>query len=550
MADDDEAGSSWSDIPGRGFARPPAGGGFERPPAPGGEPSPYVPPPAFEPPAPPRRRSSLAVVAIAVGVLATLGGAVFAATQLMGDEGTPEEAVERLFDAVADEDVLGILEALPPSERDPLKDSVDDIVDEAKRLELLSGDVDLRKVSGLDFTVEGLRLSTAALADNFSTVTIEAGTFRTATDPARLPLGDFVKDIAGDALREAEPTTDEDPADGDGRIVAVKEDGKWYVSLWYSLAESGRRDSGAPVPDFGNGVKANGAESPEAAVEELLRAGSRLELRRLIELLPPDEARALHDYAPLFLSDAENQIAEMRQFFDIDVPELEVEADTDGDHSVVKVRKLAFEGTFGEEGEQFRVSYRDGCATMSGGGEEQRVCPGDFGAGAQFLQQFGFGFGGPQPPEFDVPNPDVGVVAVRRDGRWYVSPTRTLLEGMVGVMKVFDRPKLDEIRRYFEQLSGGFGRSFEDEGSYSSGEEEGPAGGPGAQLRECMIANRTLRTAEEAYFAQNGRYADEPTLVEAGFLSEESDLYDVSLSPDAMAFSLAPTGPACGDLGN
>ena len=44
----------------------------------------------------------------------------------------------------------------------------------------------------------------------------------------------------------------------------------------------------------------------------------------------------------------------------------------------------------------------------------------------------------------------------------------------------------------------------------------------------CKIDERTIRTAEEAYFAQEGLYADLPTLKTQGFLSDDSQWHSVT----------------------
>jgi hypothetical protein len=46
---------------------------------------------------------------------------------------------------------------------------------------------------------------------------------------------------------------------------------------------------------------------------------------------------------------------------------------------------------------------------------------------------------------------------------------------------------------------------------------------------ECTIESSTLRIAEEAYYTRFAHFTDERGLVDAGFLAEESDLYDVVL---------------------
>src|SRR5262245_16815944 len=65
----------------------------------------------------PRRRPA-AVAGIVIGIVALLGGAMFAATSLTSGGGgaSPEAAARQLFRAVGDGDALGVLDSLPPGE--------------------------------------------------------------------------------------------------------------------------------------------------------------------------------------------------------------------------------------------------------------------------------------------------------------------------------------------------------------------------------------------------------------------------------------------------
>ena len=439
MPDNDDDLEAWPFAPPEGAPARPSG-----PPAAGypGQGDPVAPVYA---PETPRRRSPRALLGLLVGVVAIVGGAAFAVTQLAGDEGSPEGAVEKLFDAIAEEDLLGVLEALPPSERDALRQPLQDLAGELKRLEILSGDLDLNNLSGLDASFEDLRFESEPLAENLATVKIVGGTSRLTTNPAELPLGDFVRDQAGESLSSARPTTETGDVASDDSAVTVKEDGRWYVSLWYSVAEAARKSAGAALPDFSQRVVADGGDSPQAAVEALIRGAVTLDLRRLIALLPPDEARALHDYAPLFLDEAEQAVAEIRQLFQVDITALELAATEDGDRALVQIRKLEFDARLANG--EFAVSYRDGCATLSGpGGEQERLCGED-------LQKGGVpGLLGPltggDVPHLDVEQPDLGFVTVRRDGEWYLSPTRTVIDNVTAFLKVLERDDLDQLAEF------------------------------------------------------------------------------------------------------
>lgn len=410
------------------------------------------PPDYPQPPQPPARRSRPAVLALAVGIVAVLAGAAFAASQLAGRSTSPEDAVEKLFRAAADEDVLGVLEALPPSERDVLKGPLQDIVGELKRLDILSGAADLGNLAGVDVRIDDLELSSQPIRDGLAEVRIDRGTLTSSADPTKLPLGGFVRDLGGDDLSQARPSGPEEQdlrSDGPTEVlVTVKEDGNWYFSVWYTLAELTRRESDAPLPDPARRVNANGADSAEGAVDAFLRATVKLDLRRMMELLPPDEARALHDYAPLFLDEAQQAGADFRQSVEVDITQLDLRtAAQGGDRAMVQIEKLAFDGLVREE--NLRITYRDGCATLApitGRGRSERFCPGDFGEGAPEL--FGQFFPGGPIPDLDVEQPALGIATVRRDGKWYVSPVRTVLDNVIATLKVLDRADLDAIREF------------------------------------------------------------------------------------------------------
>lgn len=129
----------------------------------GGEPPTAPPPPP--PPAAPGTvdlRSETAVrsgggiagrvVAGVVGAVLLVGGVAFAATQLGNDGGAgdPEAAVRAMFDAIADEDVLGLLATLEPGERDAISAPVEQLFEELERLEVLDDSFDLAGIDGID----------------------------------------------------------------------------------------------------------------------------------------------------------------------------------------------------------------------------------------------------------------------------------------------------------------------------------------------------------------------------------------------------------------
>ena len=379
------------------------------------------------------------IVALWFSVLALLAGGVFGAVYLAGEgAGTPEEAVQQMFDAIADEDALGVLESLAPSERGPYRDNLPKLVDELKRLGILGDDASLTSIKGVDVSFSDLRFTSKPLGTGVSTVTVAGGTARYRVVPRELPLGEFVTDIIGEEL-PAEPQTGSDPVTTDDpdseRIVTVEEDGRWYVSMHYSIAESFRMEGSAPVPKFGEGLQAKGESTPEKAVETLMRAGLALDVQRVIELLPPDEGKALRDYAPLFIDDAKQAAGESG--FKASITSLDLVAKRDGGHAVVEMKRFAV--AFEMEDFSGTVAYDGKCVTVAGPDippDEGRICPEDQEAPAAIT-------------DLAARMPANGFVVVEHDGQWFVSPTRTLLEGVVSVFKTLQRSDLDALSDFF-----------------------------------------------------------------------------------------------------
>lgn len=408
----------------------------------GGPPSPSVP-----------SRRPLAYLAVVLGLIAMAGGAIFFARSVRPSAGTktPEAAVQRMFDALSNEDLLGVVESLTPAERTLLSGRTQTIVRELGRLGILAEDLDLGDIGGIDLEFTGLQFKSETLAPGLSAVEITAGKATYRIDPASTPLGSFVRQLLPRGSSKVISGSD-DVSGPDAFFVAVQDGDSWYVSMAYSIAEQARHEAGLPAPAFGAGVPGRGAATPEAAVEAFLRAAATVDARRMIELTPPDEMAALHDYAPLFLPDLEKEGAAARSHFRFSIRTLDLSSRTSGDESVVKIDKLAFR--LSVPGEGISVDYDGRCATIKG-----------------FEDFFGFGdrpICGEALSKQAMPGlalkPDIGIVAVREGGVWYVSPSRTVLDAIIAVLKAMEPSYLEMLKQFFGTfgMGGGFGGgSFE-----------------------------------------------------------------------------------------
>jgi hypothetical protein len=410
-------------------------------------------------PAPPRRGLRALLGALAAVVL--VGGTVVAVGAL-GADGTassPEAPVRALFDHAASGDVEGMLDQLLPGEREALARPLTDLVAQLERLGVL-GDVDLDNLKGYSLQVSGLDLDAQTRRDDLAFVRVTGGTATWSFAPSDLPLGSLLPSVLGAQPSASSPSrgsTDLGGGGPDAGLVTVKRDGRWYVSIGYTIAEQARASSGRSIDDLGQRVTATGADSPEDAVRQLLEHGAELDLRGVLGLLPPGEMGALQEYAGLFLPEVEQAIAAEPDRPTITIDSLELASDVDGDVATVTVEKLT--GTATVPGGGSYALDADGCVTIrEPGAAPQRTCVDDLP-----MQELGPSLGGLEL----AGGTDTAVRTVKVDGRWYVSPVRTMLDGLVASLRSVQPGDLSSLVQTLQGLAGGLGSAGSGSGSGS-----------------------------------------------------------------------------------
>lgn len=420
-------------------------------------------------PAPSRRGRRVAAAAVAVFALAAGALGISTLTATDGAD-TPEAAVEAFFGAMADEDLLAVAESLDPHERDVLIPALERTRDDARRLDVAADDIDLNDLSGLDVTVEGLALETEDLQDGWAAVDVTDGTLTASAEWRDIPVGEMVAELVGEAIDEGGDEGTSTVTDlSESRLVTVRRDGGWHVSLLYTTAEAIRTgfDDAPPRPTYGAGIPAEGAASPEDAVRESIDAVVAGDVARLIALTHPVEAAVLHDYGEILVDRA----GPPSETSDVTVEELELEvADGPGGSRLVTASTFRVEyeseferTTWASDGECTTVTFGPPEGDESWPGSTSTVCEGELDPAGGITPWFGFTF------SFGTTSPTVVVEEV--DGAWYVAPGRSIFETFGTEVSRLDP---SDAERFAHWMTGGAGLFTPDEVWEACGIERPP----------------------------------------------------------------------------
>ena len=433
--------------------------------------------------APRRRRAGRGLALVAAAALIAGGGyAALDAGSASGGADSPEAALELMFDALSAEDLVAAAELVEPAERETLVQAGFDLSEELVRLEVLAGDFDLEALAGIDVEFAGVDVRAEIPRSGIAHLYVEGGSATASVDVSEMPLGRLLLDrFPADWLDVTESDT-ATMTPTETPVVAIERDGRWYLSLWYTVAENARLAADADHPDRGRRPPRIGGESPEEAVGLLLEEALRLDIRRMIGMLDPEEAAALYDYAPLFLDAATATANETLQALRDDGWEWELEsvtldqvASTD-DTATVAIEaldfaartqeasldvefeansvRIAYQGLdYWDEPEGFELVSDSECFTMTftdfAGTQSEHVCVDDMlppGLDASVLT-----------PLTDLGS--IGIVTHLVDDRWYISPIRTGTETYLTILRSMSPEDLaqmvDGLVAFTESIQGG-----------------------------------------------------------------------------------------------
>jgi hypothetical protein len=372
-----------------------------------------------EPPARRRSRRPFGSIIAAAGVAATMLVGALAISSVVGSNGgagSPESAVERLADAVQHGDPLAAADVLAPSEVASLRDTLSAAEAKAKELSLV--DDASAPLAGLDLSVDHLSLSTQSLGDGLAKVTVNDGSLTASTHRAKFsPVMQKVLHDSQDNTASVDLAKLADSANVPTFVVAVREDGRWYVSAAYTLLEYVREVNHATATaQFGSGastINSLGATSPDEAVQNAVSAVAHNDWDTLFSLVPPNEI-PLYDYRDVLHELIQQN--DVHTNFTLDKVNTTSTVNGSTASVVVHASGSTDSGRWSVDGGCFRGPGADeslallvptGCVN----GQSVTYSPLDllFGGSARL-------------------NTTQGVTAVEQHGRWFVSPMTTVLQ--------------------------------------------------------------------------------------------------------------------------
>jgi hypothetical protein len=257
--------------------------------------------PTWTPQPPPARRSGLApgLLAGLIAVLLLFGGVgLYAARQTASaaqGASSPEAAAAGLLTALGSQDFARAARYLDGEEAmlvDTYRDRATALLE--GRMTGPTG----QPLSGLQLTARDIRFQRVAGLGGADVAVVELAAGTIGGHDARgakleLPAAELNRRLSGQSKGAVKAL----------RVVAVRSDDRWRVSLLATAAEQARAAAGAAQPDWdqlaGGGQPATpGAASPEAAVRDLAAAAGHGR-QAVLHQLSPAERRVVEAYRPL-----------------------------------------------------------------------------------------------------------------------------------------------------------------------------------------------------------------------------------------------------------
>lgn len=408
-----------------------------------------------------QRKLVLGLVALVlVGGLAFLAVRAFGGGSGAAGAASPEAAVQQLISSVNENDGVGFVEVFDPDEVEawfgsfgPAIEKAQALADESEtaddvgaaysslftafdfsltgsggddptyEVEMLDNDgrISRVRIDGLDLAVSVDDVDTAIIgsADNEVPSALDITRF----DGAQVFLRDERGGLRATSSIDNGPTQEEFADDVHLDIVTVEKNGKWYISIGYTLLDGIHNAggfSGFEAPDYGAAFalvedQTGGAASPEEAVQEFFSALENLDYETMIRITDPLGTPYLHDFQPLI----DEQIAEddrRQSVRDIDLrfDDIELSVSDWNDRTLVTFTEVSGRSSEGA----FEIDAATWCASLEDDFGFNEACLED--GIAELLREID----SRENPRDFIPE-QTGMVVVERNGRWYLDPLGT-----------------------------------------------------------------------------------------------------------------------------
>jgi hypothetical protein len=364
-------------------------------------------------------------------------------SRLFGGAASPQEAVTQVIAAIEGGDLtrLGLL--LPPDEVAGLTD----VAKQARRISSALGEKsDLRggtKDTGVQVSIKNLKLNTEDQQTGLTKVSIENADISASFDPAKAsgPVRKYF-DTKGLAARQttitvrgADVTTDGHTRTLriDGRqqspfVMTVQRDGSWYVSPLFTLFQYiSEEDGRGTSPVVGSPGFSSPVEAAEGYVSALAKAINARNITEFARATGGVEGRLLQTYRNLFDARLDKL---NRSNFSLEVTKSRFTLlSLDQDAARVRPESLHLRAT--SDGEMHAIDWDGRCLTEDDPGNHQRACLGDkstIGPFTPLVERLNY------------------LVAVRSDGGWKISATRTVFAMVADVLSWIGDAELPIIK--------------------------------------------------------------------------------------------------------
>lgn len=403
-----------------------------------------------------RRRGTTIGVIVAVVALIGAGIGTWVAVGHSDEPGfaDPEQAARHLLTDVGNDDLIGVVNDLPPNEASMVNSVLNGVTGHLKQIGVVRRNVNAQDAAGLRLRTNGIRFdpSVQQVNDHVAITKLVAGTitigsqlsaddytanFLRTAFPRGLSAvhGSTTLDIAQQVRRLGHPV----------RLATVEVNGRWYPSLFYSIADSVLQELHQPWP--ARVIPAVGADIPNEAAEDFLQAVLNGDARLAVEHTDPDEMAALHDMGQslvtaVHLAPADRVHITHVAFDDRHVPGGGVEA-------VVRTLDLVVHG------QRVLVQWTDGCYSVQAAAGSSSLCAGGFADALRgtplegnlpgsLLRLMDDMFGG-------LVRDGVGIVTTVDRELWYVNPGLTASQLAHGLYGSITEPDLAQVLRLMSE---------------------------------------------------------------------------------------------------